>query len=302
MRSRKVLQLAPIAVIAFLFFCFPSRANCSAKGPTAWWPDPVTGLMWTNTVEIDPVNWEQANGYCSSLNLGGFSGWRVPTLDESKTVMVFKTFYPNSRGVTGHPLRNSAIIRDPADALPPTPYDDLVFDGGLYLQIHAGLWTSTKVGDSAWTLAPEARQDYHLEKVTSWRGMRTFCVRSMEPSLLQLSKDAHTDVAVPDVEALKAYVPIAQAHASFKAAHYQSAITQANGALAIKPKFAPAYWAMGVCYGMLGQWDQAVANLQSAVKIDKNYNNGRAALKWAQAAQKAAKKGEAPKEKAPVWE
>jgi hypothetical protein len=53
---------------------------------------------------------------------------------------------------------------------------------------------------------------------------------------------------------------------------------------------------------MLGQWDQAVANLQTAVKIDKNYNNGNAALKWAQEGQKAAKKGESPKDKAPVWE
>lgn len=85
------------------------------------------------------------------------------------------------------------------------------------------------------------------------------------------------------------------------AAQYQAAITQANGALAIEPKFAPAYWAVGVSCGMLGQWDQAVANLQSAAKIDKNYNDGKAALKWAQAGQKAAKNGGVPKEQAPAW-
>jgi tetratricopeptide (TPR) repeat protein len=124
----------------------------------------------------------------------------------------------------------------------------------------------------------------------------------MDTDLLQLAKDAQVTSPVPDVQTLKAYVPIAQAHASFKAGQYQAAMTEANGALAIEPKFAPAFWAMGVSAGMLGQWDQAIANLQTAVKIDKNYNNGNAALKWAQAGQKAAKKGESPKDKAPVWE
>ncbi len=123
----------------------------------------------------------------------------------------------------------------------------------------------------------------------------------MEPDLLQIARDAQTSTAVPDVQTLKAWVPIAQAHASFKAGQYQAAMTEANGALALEPKFAPAYWAMGVSAGMLGQWDQAVANLQTAVKIDKNYNGGKAALKWAQEGQKAAKKGAGPKEKAPVW-
>jgi tetratricopeptide (TPR) repeat protein len=231
----------------------------------------------------------------------------MPTLDEAKTAMSFKTFYPGSRGVTGHSQKNSAIVHDPANAFPPDPNDDLVFKGGLY-GVTAGtqLWTSTRVGDSAWTLTPLALEDYSLQEITKRRsltsGMDTFCVRPMEPDLLQFAKEAQVTSPVPDVQTLKAYVPIAQAHASFKAGQYQAAMTEANGALAIEPKFAPAYWAMGVSAGMLGQWDQAIANLQTAVKIDKNYNNGNAALKWAEEGQKAAKKGESPKDKAPVWE
>jgi tetratricopeptide (TPR) repeat protein len=162
------------------------------------------------------------------------------------------------------------------------------------------LWTSTKEGDqAAWTIG---QGDFETANISKGWGHMAICVRSMEPDLLQLAKDAQAPVAVADVQTLKAYVPIAQAHASFKAGQYQAAITEANGALAIEPKFAPAYWAMGVSAGMLGQWDQAIANLQTAVKIDKNYNNGSAALKWAQEGQKAAKKGESPKDTAPVWE
>jgi tetratricopeptide (TPR) repeat protein len=130
----------------------------------------------------------------------------------------------------------------------------------------------------------------------------TFCVRNMEPDLLELAKASQVPSPVPNVQMLRAYVPIAQAHASFTAGQYQAAITQANSALALNPKSAPALWALGVCYGLLGQWDQAVTNLESAVKIDKNFNHGKDALKWAREGQKVAKKGESPKGNAPVWE
>jgi hypothetical protein len=302
MKNQRRTQFTVAIGAIFLLCCCGSLNAFGPKGPTAWWPDPATGLMWTNTVGPKNITWDEANSYCSSLTLGGFSGWRMPTLDETKTAMSFETFYPGSRGGTGHSQRNSAIVHDPANAFPPDPYDDLVYKGGLATETYVELWTSTKVGDSAWTIVPLAHQNYYLQKVTSHGGLDTFCVRAIEPDLLQLAKDAQAPVAVADVQTLKAYVPIAQAHASFKAGQYQAAMTEANGALAIEPKFAPAYWAMGVSAGMLGQWDQAVANLQSSVKIDKNYNNGKAALKWAEDGQKAAKNGQSPKDKPPVWE
>jgi tetratricopeptide (TPR) repeat protein len=64
---------------------------------------------------------------------------------------------------------------------------------------------------------------------------------------------------------------------------------------------ATAYWGIGISYGRLGQWDQAISNLQSALKIDKDYRDAETALKWAKDGLKAAKKGKQPKEPSPTW-
>src|ERR1035438_5092015 len=57
------------------------------KVPTTWWPDPSTGQMWTGQSSFQlrgAMNWSDASSYCSSLTLGGFSGWRLPTLEEMR--------------------------------------------------------------------------------------------------------------------------------------------------------------------------------------------------------------------------
>jgi tetratricopeptide (TPR) repeat protein len=53
----------------------------SAQAPTTWWPDPNTGLMWTGQAS-PPLTWERAKDYCASLQLGSYSGWRLPTPEE----------------------------------------------------------------------------------------------------------------------------------------------------------------------------------------------------------------------------
>ncbi len=57
-------------------------ANVAPVAPTAGWTDPATGLTWTKADNGSDVNWNQANDYCSNLRLGGYSGWRLPTIDE----------------------------------------------------------------------------------------------------------------------------------------------------------------------------------------------------------------------------
>ena len=52
----------------------------AALSPT--WTDPATGLMWTRKDNGTDVNWEQANSYCSKLQLAGLKDWRLPTIDE----------------------------------------------------------------------------------------------------------------------------------------------------------------------------------------------------------------------------
>jgi len=38
--------------------------------------------MWTKKDNGSDVNWNQAHAYCANLQLGGYSGWRLATIDE----------------------------------------------------------------------------------------------------------------------------------------------------------------------------------------------------------------------------
>ena len=64
---------------------------------------------------------------------------------------------------------------------------------------------------------------------------------------------------------------------------------------------ADAYWGIGISYGMLGQWDQAIASLEAALKIDKGYGDAKDSLQWAKDNQKAAKQAKTAKDKPPLW-
>ena len=41
--------------------------------------------MWTKNVG-PKMRWEQAPGYCRGLALEGYTGWRLPTLEELSTL------------------------------------------------------------------------------------------------------------------------------------------------------------------------------------------------------------------------
>jgi hypothetical protein len=52
--------------------------------------DKSTNLMWqkknSSNME-DEFTWQEAKSYCSNLNLGGFSDWKLPTREEAKTLL-----------------------------------------------------------------------------------------------------------------------------------------------------------------------------------------------------------------------
>ena len=61
--------------------------------------DPATKLMWPRQDNGSNVNWNQANAYCQSLNLGGYSGWRLPSWDELATI------YDQTQDVNGYHIK-----------------------------------------------------------------------------------------------------------------------------------------------------------------------------------------------------
>ncbi len=51
------------------------------------WVDPGTNLMWTRHDNNADANWNEATSYCQGLGLEGYSGWRLPTVEELQGIL-----------------------------------------------------------------------------------------------------------------------------------------------------------------------------------------------------------------------
>ena len=100
-----------------------------AMGQSTTWTDHTSGLMWAQQDYGRNLNWSAARDYCASLSLGGYSGWRLPTIDELAGI------YDETQDVNGYHIK-----------------------GGIQLT-HVAEWSSTLVegthGDDteAWVLS-----------------------------------------------------------------------------------------------------------------------------------------------------
>jgi hypothetical protein len=49
--------------------------------------DPATGLLWQIAAPAVPRFWTDAQAYCASLNLAGHGDWRLPDIDELRSLI-----------------------------------------------------------------------------------------------------------------------------------------------------------------------------------------------------------------------
>ncbi len=51
--------------------------------------DNTSGLQWQDDTEVIIVtkSWEEALSYCDNLSLGGYSNWRLPNINELKSIV-----------------------------------------------------------------------------------------------------------------------------------------------------------------------------------------------------------------------
>jgi tetratricopeptide (TPR) repeat protein len=192
------------------------------------------------------------------------------------------------------------------DAASQMPYGALFFRMGGIETFGPGmvLWTSTRSetdSGAAWAVS----LDISGPPFETWKMVQQSagaeCVRSMEQDLLQIAKEAEVDHPVPNVQTLQTFIPLNKARLAYQAGNYQESIVQAQVAISLKADPARANWGIGISYGRLGQWDQAIASVQSALAINKNFADAETALKWAKDGLKSAKKGKLPKEPNPTW-
>jgi hypothetical protein len=216
-RFRKAGQRTILIVLCFMLFDTP----CSIAGTKPainWWPDPSTGLMWTGDAYLhyfSGINWKNADKYCSTLSIGGISGWRLPTIDEARAAMA-----PSVVAEVNIP-KGATRSRD--GAIPPSPavyypsYSSRFFKGKI-TTIAGNVWTSTLVDRKSAAVAKPGGF-FHTDgtsRVTAHINRSALCVRPMEPDLLQIAKDAQVDYPVTDVLMLKAIIPLTKASVAYQ--------------------------------------------------------------------------------------
>jgi len=82
-----------LSLLFLPILCLSALAGAQTAAPAgtdvalnATWTDPATALMWAGMDNGSDVNWNQATAYCSNLQLAGYKGWRLPTLEELRGI------------------------------------------------------------------------------------------------------------------------------------------------------------------------------------------------------------------------
>jgi WD40 repeat protein len=142
--------------------------TASAKIVEPVWTDRETNLTWTQTDNGKSMNWEEASQYCSDLRLGGFSDWRLPSIEELQTILSLT------------PSTNLVDVTFPG-IKPSLNLDNVV------------LWSnSKKEPDAAWTLDTRSYSRGYFEiqysgertNLRSSTSRRALCVRGKAESLV----------------------------------------------------------------------------------------------------------------------
>jgi len=80
MKRDQTRSVAIMLMVGLLLLALPAVGHASDSDST--WTDPATGLTWARQDNGTDVHWTQARSYCTSLGLGGYSNWRLPTIEE----------------------------------------------------------------------------------------------------------------------------------------------------------------------------------------------------------------------------
>ncbi len=79
-RNRSFNYAIKLVLCGAIVFC--GAQVLLAQSAAEIWKDTAAGLTWAGKDNGVDVNQGQAKEYCTALRTGGFSDWRLPTIDE----------------------------------------------------------------------------------------------------------------------------------------------------------------------------------------------------------------------------
>jgi len=92
--TRPVHNFSLLTFSFALLLMFTSVANADFIKEGDIVKDSVTKLEWQDDNITDTMEWQEAIEYCESLELGGYSDWRLPNINELKTIMDRSRYNP----------------------------------------------------------------------------------------------------------------------------------------------------------------------------------------------------------------
>ena len=78
--------------LGLLIFCHAANAELVVNGDGTV-TDTETGLMWQQD-EAGYMNWEESLAYCENLKLAGYDDWRLPNINELRSLVDYSTYNP----------------------------------------------------------------------------------------------------------------------------------------------------------------------------------------------------------------
>lgn len=88
--SQKLVRGLFIPFLALVFLIAPAAAVAAdgriVDNGDGTVTDTGTGLMWARTDNMGHITWHDARLYCENFLLGGYDNWRMPTIEELKTL------------------------------------------------------------------------------------------------------------------------------------------------------------------------------------------------------------------------
>jgi hypothetical protein len=88
-------------LLAFSMAAFSAESSRFTDNGNGTVTDRKTGLMWALSDNGEDIDFEDAGIYCKSFAAGGFNDWRLPDIEELKSLVDLKKKNPDGFAVLG---------------------------------------------------------------------------------------------------------------------------------------------------------------------------------------------------------